>query len=348
MAAPGSGDPRPSTVEVLDDGRGPESLPGSLGRLGDRGRRVVGAAFAVALLVAAVAVVTHRPDSTDGPSPSARPGTVPSFALGDATSIDPVQLLTDQYSYSTTHGTLRLTLSIINYGPTAVDIVDTQLPQPGTRPLPGPGGGLSFANPVRLLPDVPTDLTVLATVSCPGVLTQPLTDHIDVTLGEDGHPDRVASLPLSALGTILDEARHQACGVISASAAIVPSMVDGSVRAVAGGGADPDAIESRLQIRDVGGVRTTVRVAGGEPDGVTVSVVGAAHSPVVLTKDGTATVLLRWSVTDCAALQAVRWPTLELTISVPTSTVTDAYGFDQTFGTAWRQALAQVCPAATP
>jgi len=290
-------------------------------------------------LVLSVLVVTHRPAhvaAVAAPRPhvfSTRPPVAPA---------EVVQLLSDQYSYSTERGSLSLLLDVVNYGATPIQVLRTRLPQAGSRPVPGPGGDLPFSDPVTLAPGQPTEVSVLARVSCPSVLTAQLADHVDVTLGLHGEPQRVIALSLAPLGTVLDEARHQACGATSASAAIYPTMVPGSVRvgnASAGGARE---ILSELRVQNVGGGATTVSVAGAGPAGVDVAQVSTAGA-LTLPAGRTALVPLRWDVQDCAALTAVRWPTLELAIQVPTSSANDVYGFDSTFGAEWRAALSIVC-----
>jgi hypothetical protein len=332
MAAPGSGEPRPTEVEVLDDGRGRGwSAGGSSRVLSARSRRVLGG-IGVAAVVVAAFVSVHRPTATVTASP--------------ASGTYDVRLLTDQYSYSTDRSSLSLMLSVVNYGPTAVDVLAARLPQAGARPVPGPGGDLPFGSPVTLAPNDPTELDVLARVSCPSVLTAPLADHIDVTLGQGGQPFRVVSLSLTGLGSVLDDARHQACGATSASAAIYPTMVPGTVRVSTVAAKGRRVVESDLRIENVGGVATSVLINGADPVGVTVSRADGVEDAIDIAKGGTVTVTLRWEVGVCAALEAVRWPTLMLTIRVPTSTATDTYGFDEEFGAAWRQALSKVCAGA--
>ncbi len=344
MAETGSGDPRPVEVELLADGRGPEVVRGWTGRssrvMGDRGRRVLAAA-AVAALVLAVLVVTHRPAHAPVTAVAA-PRPHGSSTPAPVAPAEVVELLTDQYSYSTERGSLSLLLDVVNYGATPIQVLRTRLPQAGSRPVPGPGGDLPFSSPVTLAPGQPTEVTVSARVSCPGVLTAQLADHVDVTLGVHGEPQRVLSLSLAPLGTVLDEARHQACGATSASAAIYPTMVPGSVRVGAASAGAAREILSELSVQNVGGVATTVSVAGAGPVGVTVAPVGTGR-PLTLRAGRTALVPLRWDVQDCAALTAVRWPTLELSIQVATSSATDEYGFDSTFGAAWRAALTIAC-----
>ena len=325
-------------LDVVEDGRRPPR-PSSR-RLGARGRRIL-AALAIVSVVAAGAASLHQDPAA---SRAQIPVPLPSAAAGPANeATGEVRLLTDQYSYSTKGRSLSLQLSLVNYGSEAIQVLRSRLPQAGTRPVPGPGGDLPFSSPITLEPDRPTAVSVVARVVCPSVLAAPLADHVDLTLGRGGQPLRVESLSLVGLGSVLDDARHQACGATSASAAIYPAMRPSSVRVLAGAGTGQGIIESELTVRDVGGTPATVTVAGADPVGVTVTLTGSGAGPITLTAGHTSTVVLRWQVSDCAALQAVRWPALVLTIKVATSTATDTYGFDDVFGNEWRRALGTVC-----
>lgn len=325
-------------LDVVEDGHRP-SRPPSRG-LGARGRRTL-AALAIASVVVAGAVSLHKdpvPSRAQIPAPAP---TAATSSTGESTG--EVRLLTDDYGYSTMGSSLSLQLSLVNYGSEAIQVLRSRLPQAGTRPVPGPGGDLPFSSPITLEPNRPTTVTVVARVFCPSVLTAPLADHVDVTLGRGGQPLRVDSLPLGGLGTFLDDARHQACGATSASAAIYPTMRPSSVRVISRAGAGPGLIESLLVIRDVGGTPATVTVAGADPKGVTVTRTDAGAGPISLAAGHSRTVVLRWQVDDCAALEAVRWPALALTIKLATSIATLKYGFDGGFGTEWRRALDMVC-----
>ena len=325
-------------LDVVEDGRRPPRPP-SRGK-GTRGRRIL-AALVIGSVVVAGAVSLHK----DPAASRARiPVPVPSAAASPTNeATGEVRLLTDQYSYSTKGSSLSLQLSLVNYGSEAIQVLRSRLPQAGTRPVPGPGGDLPFSSPITLEPDRPTAVSVVARVVCPSVLAAPLADHVDVTLGRGGQPLRVESLSLLGLGSVLDDARHQACGATSASAAIYPTMRPSSVRVLAGAGRGQGTIESVLMIQDVGGTAAAVTVAGADPVGVTVERTDVSAGPIALTAGHTRSVLLRWRVFDCAALKAVRWPALVLTITVATSTATDTYGFDDVFGAQWRRALRTVC-----
>ena len=249
-----------------------------------------------------------------------------------------VRLLLDQYSYTADKDVFSLQLSLVNYGTSAVDVLATQLPQAGARPIPGPGGDRPFAAPITLVPNLSAPISVPVRVTCPGVLTAPLADHIDVTLGQPARPAEVVHLALAPLGSLLDDARHAACGVSSASAAVYPTFVAGSVRAVGAG------ITSTLRVEDVGDAAASVMVLGAAPASVEVSAVGGPVGRAVTIPEGTsALVTLRWRILDCVAAEGVRWPTLRLSITVPTSTTTNSYGFDADFGAQWRAALATAC-----
>ena len=264
----------PGEREVLDDGRGPETAPRWAGRagprpqLGRRGRATLAALGVTALTVAVVGYTTqhaatktaHRPPAS-GPSSPTRIARTP--------APDVVQLLDDQYHAVGDNGQVSLDLSVINYGAAAVDVLQTRLPQVGSRPESGPGGDLPFASPITLVPDHATLLTVLARVSCPSVLTAPLADHVDVTLGRAGHAERIASLSIASLGTALDDARHAACGRRSASAAIYPTMVPGSVRVLPGATNGDPVIVSRLALKNLDDGQITVSIDGRRPAGVT-------------------------------------------------------------------------------
>lgn len=338
MAAAEPGDAHPVDLELLDDGRGPERPPRFRnGRvLTARTRHVLSAVGAVALIAVVVTTAQHG----SGPATSTRSTkTTSTTSIARTPPHELVQLLDDQYRFSAAKGSLSLMVSVVNYGTTAIDVLQTRLPQAGSRPVPGPGGDLPFASPITLVPDRPTPLTVLARVSCPSVLTAPLADHVDVTLGRSGHPVRVASLSIVSLGTILDDARHQACGARSASGAIYPTMVPGSVHPVAGSTDGPPVIVSQLQIKNIDNGETTVSISGANTAGVSVG----NGNPITLPAAATAVVTVRWEIQDCAALAAIRWPTLVLSVHLATSSANNTYGFDDTFGSAWRSALGRAC-----
>ncbi len=348
MVATGPGDSGRDEVDplamldLLDDGRGPERLsrrPVALARIGQmptlshvgpRGRFAL-AVLAVAALVVGTAVVGRQPHQAPvaGPRPA---------AVVLTPSTHDVQLLLDQYSYTADKDVFSLQLSLVNYGTAAVDVLATRLPQAGARPIPGPGGDRPFAAPITLVPNLSAPISVPVRVTCPGVLTAPLADHIDVTLGRSARPQEVVRLALAPLGSLLDDARHAACGVSSASAAVYPMFVAGSVRAVRTG------ITSTLRVEDVGDAAASVMVLGAAPASVEVSAVGGPVGRALTITEGTsALVTLRWRILDCVAAEEVRWPTLRLSITVPTSTATNSYGFDSDFGAQWRAALTAAC-----
>lgn len=337
MAGPPPGDASVHEIEVLDDGRAPQGARRWADRRGlsQRSRRVLSIVAVAVLLAAALKTsIHHAAAKIPGQSSS-----VSTTSIARTPPAEAIELLGDQYGFSAGNGSLSLMLSVVNYGTTAIDVLRTRLPQAGTRPVSGPGGDLPFASPVTLFPDLPTPLTVLARVSCPSVLTAPLTDHVDVTLGRGGQPIRVASLSLDSLGTIIDDARHQACGAKSASGAIYPMMVPGSVHALPATADRPALIVSELRIKNVVNGETTVSIAGANPSAVTADDGG----PVTLQAAQTSVVSVHWRVSDCAELAAVRWPTLVLSVHLATSSANNTYGFDDTFGAAWRGALQQVC-----
>jgi hypothetical protein len=330
MTEAGTGAPEPIAVEVLVDGRGPDrpqrharwaawSGPGEYGRL-----LLGGLAVAAVVVVTAVVGGLHPlPPRPDGAGPEPGP------------QAPHVQLLLDQYSYASEPGGFSLQLSLVNYGSTAIDVLAARLPQAGARPVPGPGGDLAFAAPITLVPNISAAISVPVRVTCPGVLTAPLASQVDVTLGHGRVPVDVVHLALAPLGNLLDDARHAACGVASASASVYPTYVAGSLHLVGS-----HLISGTLRILDVGDAPASVVVLGADPTSVAVSPTGAGPT---VAPGRSAELLLRWQILDCAAAQAVRWPSLRLTITVPTSTATNAYGLDQSFGTAWRDALAAVC-----
>jgi hypothetical protein len=335
---------RMDSPDLLDDGRGPERVPRSASgravgvqrligriRLGDRAGLVLGG-LAVAALVAGTAVVGGHHPATPQASP-ARPPVVVA-----ARPAQNVQLLLDQYSYTARKDGFSLQLSIVNYGTVAVDVLATRLPQAGARPIPGPGGDLPFAAPITLVPNLSAAITVPVRVTCPEVLTAPLADHVDVTLGHGDQATEVVHLPLTPLGSLLDDARHAACGVASASAAVYPAYVPGSVRVV---GSD---ITTTLRLYDVGDARATVTILGAAPVSVQVTPVS---QPVLVAAGKSTNVTVHWQVLNCAATEEVRWPSLRLTIAVPTSTATNSYGFDSIFGAQWQVALAAACKGRT-
>jgi len=172
-------------------------------------------------------------------------------------------------------------------------------------------------------------------VQCPQVLTAALADHVDVTLGRGGHRVGVVHLALAPLGSLLDEARHAACGVASASGSVYPSYVDGSLKATG-----PDVITATLSVADVGDAAATITPAGTDPTSVALS---SLDRPVTVAPGRSRTLALTWHILDCAATYAVRWPSVRLTITVPTSTATNSYGLDDRFGAAWQLALSQAC-----
>jgi hypothetical protein len=170
-----------------------------------------------------------------------------------------------------------------------------------------------------------------------------------VRVGTSGRPQRVVALPLAPLGTTLDDARHQACGELSAAAAIYPTMPAAQVRVLAPatgtrGQGRPGVIESALVLQNLTPQDAQVLVLGAIPGGLTVERGDADRDPYPVGPQARTTLLLRWTVHDCAAVEAVQWPELRLRVSIPTSVATLGYGFDEAFGAAWRAALAQVCP----
>jgi len=336
--------------ELLDDGRGPETAPRWPGpadrpRLSGRGRAALATLAVAALAVAVVGATTQHPAAKRAEQVERAPSSGPSSPAGIARTPAPdvVQLLDDQYRAVGDKGEVTLDISVINYGAAAVDVLQTRLPQLGARPESGPGGDLPFAAPITLVPDRATLLTVLARVSCPSVLTAPLADHVDVTLGRAGHAERIASLSIASLGTALDDARHAACGQRSASGAIYPTMVPGSVRLVPGPTDGRPLIVSQLQLKNLDNGETTVSIAGADPSGVSVGTDG----PVTLPAARTEVVEVTWRVNNCGQLAGVRWPTLVLSVQLATSSANNTYGFDDTFGAAWRTALREVCPGIT-
>jgi hypothetical protein len=325
--------------DLLDDGRGPERVRrhpsrSVLGaerlrwatRLGDRTRLVLGG-LAVAGLVVGTALVggQHRPASL---------GQSKSPLVVAARPAHNVQLLLDQYSYTARTNGFSLRLSVVNYGTAAVDVLATRLPQAGARPIPGPGGDRPFAAPITLVPNLSAAITVPVRVTCPEVLTAPLADHVDVTLGHGDQATEVVHLPLAPLGSLLDDARHAACGVASASAALYPAYVPGSVRVVG------SEITTTLRLYDVGDAPATVTILGAAPVSVQVTPVS---QPVHVATGKSTDVTVHWLVVNCAATEEVRWPSLRLMIDVPTSTATNSYGFDSIFGAQWQVALAAAC-----
>jgi len=246
-----------------------------------------------------------------------------------------LQLLLDQYTFSAQRGAFSLQLSVVNYGPDPVSLLAIHLPQVGAVPVPGPGGELPFTHPVVLAPTAEATLVVPVAVACPQVLTAPLADQLDITVGRDGTPVATAHLPLSPLATLLDEARHAACGVASASASIYPSYLAGTVRTPR-----RHVVTATLRLADVGDAVAKVTVAGTEPASVTL----APLSPPVTVGPGQARdLVLTWQIVSCAGAATVRWPSVQLTIAVPTSTSTSSYGLDDAFGTAWQLALSRAC-----
>lgn len=329
--------------DVLDDGRGPERAPVRWHprHLGSRGTRLLGGSIAVAVLAA----VTALSVSTSGHAVRApAPGAAGVGPAGD------VQLLLDQYSYTVQPEGFSLELSMVNYGARPVDILRARLPQAGARPLSGPGGDLPFASPITLVPHVSARIAVPVRVTCPGVLVAPLADHLDVTLGHGNDPVATIRLPLAPLGNLVDDARHAACGVPSASGAVYPTYLAGSVRAThnhtsPAGPADPagpPAIAAVLEVRNVSGQAVSVRVVGADPDAVRV---GPLDRAVAVPAGATVRIPLTWLVLDCTGAAAVRWPSLKLAVTEPTSTAVDTYGFDASFGEQWRHALTLSCPA---
>jgi hypothetical protein len=322
--------------DLVDDGRGPERVPRHWARfrLSERGRLLAGtvAVVAFAALVAGVAVASNHHAATTAfrPAPPAARPLVPVAAR----PAQEVQLLLDQYSFTAGHGTFSLQLSVVNYGTTAVEVLATRLPQAGARPVSGPGGDLPFEAPITLVPNLSAALTVPVRVTCPAVLDAPLADRVDLTLGHGSSPTQVVHLLLAPLGSLLDDARHAACGVASASASVYPAYQPGTAQVTG------SEITTTLRLYDVGKANATVTVLGAAPASVAVTALG---QPVRVAAGRSAEVTVSWRILDCKATQDVRWPSLRLRISVPTSTATNSYGFDSVFGAQWQAALAQVC-----
>ena len=291
--------------------------------MGQRGRLGLGALGVAALVLGTAVVGGHQPHP-GGQVTGA--GTTPPSRL---------QLLLDQYSFSAQPAAFSLRLSVVNYGPEPISVLAVHLPQAGAAPVPGPGGDLPFTRAILLLPDMSAPLVVPVTVVCPQVLTAPLADHVDIIVGRGGgHLDTV-HLSLAPLSTLLDEARHAACGVASASASVYPSYLARSVRAVR-----RDVVTATLRLADVGDAPATVAVVGTAPASVTVS---PLRREVDLRPGQSSDLVLTWQVLSCAAAKTVRWPSVQLAITVPTSSATNSYGLDDTFGAAWRLALSQAC-----
>lgn len=341
MTEAGGDDQQGGPVELLDDGLGPQpSRPGRNGlgravcaarsavgsvaflrRLDERGRLVLGGLAVVAVVVATSVVGGHEHQSAAAASPPAPPLRL--------------QLLLDQYSYSAQPGGFSLRLSVVNYGPDAIDLLAAHLPQAGASPVPGPGGDLAFTSALALPPEVSATVVIPVTVQCPQVLTAALADHVDVTLGRGGHRVGVVHLALAPLGSLLDEARHAACGVASASGSVYASYVGGSLKATR-----PEVITATLSVADVGDAAATITLVGTDPASVALS---SLDRPVTVVPGDSRTLALTWHILDCAATQAVRWPSVRLSVTVPTSTATNSYGLDDRFGTAWQLALSQAC-----
>lgn len=316
-------------LDLLDDGRASEHGGTVGGRSAWLRRAVVGVAVAAVGVAAYASLKAPTPAATAVPAPSAT-------ALAQ-----PVRLLDDQFGFTTDKQSFTLQVSVVNYGSRPIQVLLTRLPQAGAKPLNGPGGDLPFAQPTTLAPGVPTYLEVTARVSCPAVLVAPLADHLDVTVGHDGQPTGVVSLSLEPLGTTIDDARHRACGVASASGAIYPTMPAASVRLVTTSGRT--SIESALVLKNLTPGEAHVTVVGTLPAGLTVERADGGREPYPVPAGPSSVLLLRWTVTDCASVQAVQWPQLKLQVALPTSVATLGYGFDPQFGAAWQKALAHVC-----
>ena len=99
-------------------------------------------------------------------------------------------------------------------------------------------------------------------------------------------------------------------------------------------------ITATLLVYGVGDAPARVAVLGAAPSS---GAVDPTDRPVTVDPGRSAALTLDWQVQDCAATEAVRWPSLLMSVTVPTSTATNSYGLDQTFGTAWHDALDRIC-----
>jgi len=299
-------------------------------RLG-RGTRTISYALAVGVLVLVAALVNRHPpvSGSTGAAPAAT-----HLKPTPARATPQVQLLLDQYSFSTRPGEFSLTLTLVNYGTRAVEVLSTELDQAGMHAEPALAGQHPISA-LTLAPDLSAVVTVAELVSCPAALNARPADELAVTLGSAGRPTEVVDLPLAPLGSLVDDARHAACGVASASATIYPTYVLGSMRV-----GPAHQITATVAVANVGDAPASVVLLGGGPSSVALGTIGDL---VTVDRGHIATLALHWRVLDCLAAGSVRWPTLTLTISVPTSTATNAYGLDQTFGAAWRSALDAAC-----
>ncbi len=316
-------------LDLLDDGRASEHGGTVGGRSAWLRRAVVGVAVAAVGVAAYASLKAPTPAATAVPAPSAT-------ALAQ-----PVRLLDDQFGFTTDKQSFTLQVSVVNYGSRPIQVLLTRLPQAGAKPLNGPGGDLPFAQPTTLAPGVPTYLEVTARVSCPAVLVAPLADHLDVTVGHDGQPTGVVSLSLEPLGTTIDDARHRACGVDLRFRCDLPD--DAGDIGAAGHVGGRTSIESALVLKNLTPGEAHVTVVGTLPAGLTVERADGGREPYPVPAGPSSVLLLRWTVTDCASVQAVQWPQLKLQVALPTSVATLGYGFDPQFGAAWQKALAHVC-----
>jgi hypothetical protein len=344
--------------EVIGQGREPDGplrswhLPH-----GGRGRSI--AAATVVLAVGGWALLHGSPHALDPLSPPAAPtvatGTpsVPAQRVSEDLRIDAAP---GTRSFLAISGHILLFLLVRNVSHEAVRVDDVRVPQNGAYPDAGAGGlTAQTLNSRMILPDVPTDLFVRTRVDCTVVLSGSPTDHLAVTEEHSSGPSYSARLDLRGLGTFWDEARRAACVPPPPDAAVLVSLVPGSLTEVTAG-ADP-LVTAQVTLHDLAGLSAVVRLAPGRrttgPSGTsgtsgTVSVAARALHGNDFAVDGgsSRTTQVSWTLHGCPPGGTHAPLTLALQVELPSGIATVVHQLDPTrmhAPDAWAAALAEVC-----
>jgi hypothetical protein len=335
--------------DVIGQGREPDGPRRSWHPpLGGRGQSVVAAALV--LLVGGWALLHGSPRALDPASPQAVTSVAPSLPaqpVSEDLRIDPAP---GTRSFLAISGHILLFLLVRNVSQQAVRVDDVRVPQNGAYPDAGAGGlTAQTLNSRAIPPDVPTDLFVRTRVDCTVVLSGGPTDHLAVTEEHSSGPTYSARLDLRGLGTFWDEARRAACVPPPPDAAVLVSLVPGSL-SEARAGVDP-VVTGQVTLHDLAGLSAVVRLAPSSRTGGTsgtVSVTAKALHGNEFAVDGgsSRTAEVSWILHGCPPGGTHAPLTLGLQVELPSGIADVVHPLDPTrmhAPDAWAEALAQVC-----